>query len=103
MRPAYLVPGLVLLILGAAVVFYEVSESCEDSPLASAYRFYPWCSDVLDHINFTFVGVLALFAGAIILALGGRLHWLLEPFSKEGGDVGGGDRAQGADATLVRT
>ena len=44
---------------------------------------YPWCSDVLDHINFTFVGVLSLFAGIIVLALGGSLHWLLEPSKAE--------------------
>ena len=79
MRVFFLVAGLVLFIAGAGVVLYQLSESCEDSALASANWIYPWCSDVLDHVNFTFVGVVALFAGAVILALGGPFHWLLEP------------------------
>jgi hypothetical protein len=36
----------------------------------------------LDHVNLTFIGVVALFAGVVILALGGPLHWLLEPSSE---------------------
>ena len=78
MKTAFLVVGIVLLLLGGAVVFYQLSESCEDSPLASQYRSFPWCSDALDHINFTFLGLLALFAGIVVLALGSTLHWLLE-------------------------
>ena len=78
MRASFLVSGLVLCLAGAGVVFYQLSESCEDSALANANWMYPWCSDVLDHLNLTFVGVLALFAGAVILALGGPLHWILE-------------------------
>jgi len=97
MRTVFLVAGLVLCILGAVVILYEVSESCEDSALASQYRYYPWCSDVLDHVNYTFVGVLALFAGVIVLALGGTLHWLLEPEKP-----GTGDEGPGADAGPVR-
>jgi uncharacterized membrane protein len=79
LKTAFLVVGIVLCLLGGAVVFFQLSESCEDSPLAGAYRSFPWCSDALDHINFTFLGLLALFAGIIVLALGSRLHWLLEP------------------------
>ncbi len=82
-------------MIGAGVVFYQISESCEDSPLASAAHPYPWCSDVLDHINLTFVGVLALFAGVVVLALGGTLHWLLEP-SKAEGEQEGGEAAKGS-------
>jgi len=65
------------------MVLYQLSESCEDSALASASWMYPWCSDMLDHINLTFLGVLALFAGLVVLALGGTLHWLLEPSGDE--------------------
>ena len=79
MRATFLVTGAVLCLAGAGVVLYQLSESCEDSALATAAWIYPWCSDVLDHVNFTFVGVLALFAGAVVLALGGPLHWILEP------------------------
>ena len=61
------------------MVIYQMSESCEDSSLASSAHPYPWCSDVLDHINLTFAGILALFAGVVVLALGGALHWILEP------------------------
>ena len=78
MRTAFLAGGLVLCLAGAGVVLYQLSESCEDSALANANWIYPWCSDVLDHVNFTFVGVVALFAGLVILALGGPLHWVLE-------------------------
>ena len=77
MKGTYLVAGAFLCLIGAGVVLYQFSESCEDSPVAN--HMYPWCSDVLDHINFTFVGVLALFAGIVALALGGPLHWILEP------------------------
>lgn len=64
---------------------YQVSESCEDSSIASEYQGYPWCSDILDHINLTFVGVMALFLGLVVIALGGRLHWLLEKGSPTSG------------------
>jgi len=84
MRTAFLVAGAVLLLMGAGIVLYELSESCEDSALANANWMYPWCSDMLDHINLTFVGVLALFAGLVVLALGGTLHWILEPSKEEG-------------------
>lgn len=83
MRTAFLVAGLVLLIMGAGVIVYQLSESCEDSALANASWAYPWCSDMLDHINLTFVGVIALFAGMVVLALGGTLHWILEPNKEE--------------------
>ena len=83
MRTVFLVAGVVLLLLGAGVVLYQLSESCEDSALASANWAYPWCSDVLDHVNLTFVGVVLLFAGAVTLALGGSLHWMLEPSKEE--------------------
>ncbi len=82
-------------MIGGGVVFYQLSESCEDSPLASAAHPYPWCSDVLDHINLTFIGVLALFAGVVVLALGGALHWLLEPTKAEG-EQGGSDATKGS-------
>lgn len=74
---SFLVAGVFLCLIGAGVILYQLSESCEENPLAN--HTYPWCSDVLDHINFTFVGVLALFAGIVTLALGGSLHWILEP------------------------
>ena len=83
MRTAFLVTGLVLVLIGAGVVFYQISESCEESSLASGNHIYPWCSDVLDHINLTFAGVGALFAGVVVLALGTSLHWLLEPTKPE--------------------
>ena len=79
MRTVFLVAGAILCLVGAGVVLYQLSESCEDSALANANWLYPWCSDMLDHINLTFVGVLALFAGIVNLALGGTLHWILEP------------------------
>ncbi len=78
MRPAFLAVGLVLCLIGVGGVVYQLSESCEDSTLPSANHTLPWCSDVLDHINWTFVGVLALFAGVVVLALGSRWHWVLE-------------------------
>ncbi len=83
MRATYLIAGVFLILIGAGVVFNQLSESCEASPLTNSTHAYPWCSDVLDHINLTFVGVIALFAGILLLALGGSLHWVLEP-SKEG-------------------
>ncbi len=82
MRKGFLISGVVLILAGAGIVLYQLSESCEDSALASANHMYPWCSDILDHINFTFVGILVLFVGIVVLALGGSLHWMLEP-SKE--------------------
>ncbi len=78
MRTAFLVSGIVLLLIGAGVLFYQLSESCEGSTFPGTSHVYPWCSDVLDHINTTFVGVLALFAGIVVLALGGSMHWILE-------------------------
>jgi hypothetical protein len=63
-------------------VLYQVSESCEDSALANAYRGYPWCTDILDHINLTFVGVIALLVGIVVVGLGGPLHWIIEPSEK---------------------
>lgn len=83
MKAGFLVSGIVACLFGAGVVLYQLSESCEDSAAEIANHLYPWCSDVLDHINLTFVGVLALFAGLVILALGGPLHWLLEPSVEE--------------------
>ena len=59
-------------------MYYQVSESCEDNTLAGAYKGYPWCTDILDHINLTFAGVVALLAGILALAFGGPLHWVLE-------------------------
>ena len=79
MKTAFLVAGVVFCLIGAGVILYQFSESCEDSTAPTANHIYPWCSDVLDHINLTFVGVLALFAGLVALALGGSLHWVLEP------------------------
>ncbi len=78
MRTTFLVAGIVLCLVGGGVLFYQLSESCEVSTLPSTSHMYPWCSDVLDHINLTFVGVLALFAGIVVLALGGSMHWILE-------------------------
>jgi hypothetical protein len=83
MRAAFLIVGSVFLLLGAGVILYQLSESCEDSALANANWAYPWCSDMLDHINLSFLGVLALFAGIVVLALGGTLHWILEPSKEE--------------------
>ncbi len=37
----------------------------------------------MDHVNLTFVGVLSLFAGVVVLALGGTLHWMLESSKAE--------------------
>jgi hypothetical protein len=82
LRAGYVFSGILLCLIGVGVVLYQVSESCEDNTLANAYRGYPWCTDILDHINLTFVGVVALFAGIVILALGGPLHWILEPSSE---------------------
>ena len=79
MRRGYLLAGILLCLIGVGVVLYQVSESCEDNTLANAYRGYPWCTDVLDQINLTFVGVVVLMAGVVIVALGGPLHWILEP------------------------
>ena len=70
--------GILLCLVGTGVVYYQISESCEDSTLAGAYKGYPWCTDVLDQINLTFLGVLALLAGIVVLAIGGPLHWLVE-------------------------
>jgi hypothetical protein len=67
-----------LCLIGVGIVYYQISESCEDNSLAGAYKGYPWCTDILDHINFTFAGVVALFVGIVVLALGGPLHWILE-------------------------
>lgn len=86
MRATYLIAGIFLILIGAGVVIYQLSESCEDSPFASSAHPYPWCSDVLDHINFTFLGIIALFAGVVVLALGSALHWILEP-SKDAAEV----------------
>ena len=71
-----------LCLIGIGVVYYQVSESCEDNTLAGAYKGYPWCTDVLDHINLTFAGVAALLAGVVFLILGGPLHWILERSSE---------------------
>ena len=79
MRRGYILAGILLCLIGVGVVLYQVSESCEDSTLANAYRGYPWCTDVLDQINLTFVGVVVLMAGVVIVALGGPLHWILDP------------------------
>lgn len=93
MRTGYLLAGILLCLIGVGVVLYQVSESCEDNTLANAYKGYPWCTDILDHVNLTFVGVVALFAGILILALGGPLHWLLESSSEA--ENGGQDRDNG--------
>jgi hypothetical protein len=90
LRGGYLVAGIILCLIGVGVVYYQVSESCEDNTLAGAYKGYPWCTDVLDHINLTFAGVVALLTGVAVLALGGPLHWILEPSS----DSAGGPPAQ---------
>jgi len=82
MRTSYVLFGILLILIGVGVVFYQVSESCEDSAIAYAYQGYPWCTDILDHINFTFVGVIALFLGIIVIGLGGPLHWVLERNAK---------------------
>ena len=89
MRSGFVVGGVILLLIGAGVVYYQISESCEDSTIANAYTGYPWCTDILDHINLTFVGVVALLVGAVVLALGGPLHWLLEPAAKNEAGVTG--------------
>jgi hypothetical protein len=81
LRAGFVVAGVMLCLIGIGVVYYQISESCEDNTLAGAYKGYPWCTDVLDHINLTFAGVAALLVGAVILALGGPLHWILEPSS----------------------
>ncbi len=83
MRARFLVPGILLLLAGSGLIFYQFSESCEDSALASTYAGYPWCTDILDHVNFTFIGVMALIAGLVVLALGASLHWVLEPTKPE--------------------
>ena len=70
-----------MCLIGVGIVYYQVSESCEDNTLAGAYKGYPWCTDILDHINLTFAGVVALAVGIVVLALGGPLHWILEPSS----------------------
>jgi hypothetical protein len=85
LRGAYIVAGIMFCLAGIGVVFYQISESCEDSSIANVYKGYPWCTDVLDHINLTFVGVVALLVGAVVLALGGPLHWILEPSSEPEG------------------
>jgi hypothetical protein len=82
-RSAFIIAGAVLCLLGAGLIFYQLSESCEDS--LTANHVYPWCSDVLDHVNLTFGGVLILFGGVMVLALGGTLHWVLEK-SRDGVD-----------------
>jgi uncharacterized membrane protein len=78
LRREFLISGILLCLIGAGVIFYQINESCEDSTLAGAYKGYPWCTDILDRINFTFLGVLAVLAGVVIIMLGGRLHWILE-------------------------
>ena len=85
MKTAFLVSGIVICLVGAGVVLYQLSESCEAGAIAGANHMYPWCTDVLDHVNLTFVGVLALFVGIVVLALGGPLHWILEPSREEPG------------------
>jgi len=87
LRTGYIISGILLCLVGVGIVLYQVSESCEDSTLAGVYKGYPWCTDILDHINVTFVGVVALFAGIVVLALAGPLHWILEP-SPEPDDTG---------------
>jgi hypothetical protein len=87
LRAGYVFSGILLFLVGVGVVLYQVSESCEDNTLASAYKGYPWCVDILDHVNLTFIGLVALFAGVVILALGGPLHWVLEPSSEREDEV----------------
>ncbi len=82
LRAGYVFAGVLLCLVGVGVVLYQLHESCEDSTLAGAYKGYPWCTDVLEHINLTFVGVVALMVGVVVLFLGGPLHWLLEPSSE---------------------
>jgi hypothetical protein len=79
MRTRFILAGLLFCFVGGGIVFYQISESCEDSALANVYAGYPWCSNILEHINLTFLGVLALIVGIIILVLGSSLHWILEP------------------------
>ncbi len=79
LRTRFLWSGFLFCIVGGGIILYQISESCENTALANTFYGYPWCSDILEHINLTFVGVVALIAGAIILALGGALHWILEP------------------------
>ncbi len=81
MRTWFMAAGLALCLIGGAIIFYQVSESCEDAGLSSVYSGYPWCVDILDHINLTFVGVMAVVGGVLVLALGSSLHWFLEPVS----------------------
>lgn len=94
MRSGYVVGGIMLCLIGVGVVYYQVSEGCEDNTLAGAYKGYPWCTDVLDHINLTFTGVVALLAGVVVLALGGPLHWLLERPPRAEAGLGEGKKAQ---------
>lgn len=79
MRTSFLVAGLLLCFAGGAIIFYQLSETCEEGALAETYIKYPWCTDILTHTNFTFIGVLGVMAGIIILLLGTRLHWILGP------------------------
>ncbi len=79
MRTRFLLSGLLLLLVGGGIILYQVSESCEDSALAQTYAGYPWCTDILDHVNLTFIGVMSIVVGIVILALGASLHWILEP------------------------
>lgn len=95
MRREFVLSGVLLCLVGVGIVFYQVNESCEDSALANAYNGYPWCTDVLDHINLTFVGAGALFAGAIVILLGGPLHWMLEPSSEPVETTSAGDFREG--------
>jgi len=81
-RKEFLVSGILLCLIGVGIVFYQINESCEDSTLANTYRGYPWCTDILDHINLTFAGVVVLLAGIVVFLLGGPLHWILEPSSE---------------------
>ena len=71
-----------LCLIGVGIVYYQVSESCEDNTLAGTYKGYPWCTDILDHINLTFAGIAMLLVGIVVLALGGPLHWLFKPSSE---------------------
>jgi hypothetical protein len=79
MRTRFLLSGLLFCLVGAGIILYQVSESCENSELASTYSGYPWCSDVMEHINLTFVGVMAVIVGIIILALGVSPLWNRKP------------------------
>ena len=81
LRAGYVATGILLCLLGVGVVFYQISESCEDSTIAGTYKGYPWCTDILDHVNLTFVGVVAILVGVVVLSLGGPLHWILEKSS----------------------